>query len=603
MPNPRFPQFNRNDSLSSALQPVMSNLDGNYLRGLTYEKWLRDTAVSMGRRGEHLQALDQAIREYCTQRFDNAKCLETTLKLQDAFARWALRKAGDHGIVNPGSVHEPQKKAIWSRDRRNHSKAITRLYDALYTEAERQGAALAKTNTDRAEREAIEYMEECTRTLAAKLFFGKTCQFRFLAKTASAVVTRPEDRLDAQELQWRASLDGLSASAGGGRNGLLSPAELVDAASDLVSENRDRFTAARDLFDSVSGGLSEVAEHGSDLVEAAGGGRLPFSGDSVINQWTDKASAWLQNVLMQLVPKDVERSAVKLFMAANSSAFGKVVKKLAPVIGPAQAIGSGLSQVAAAKLLAHRAKTIEVQRFTKGETAALAIEAIVGLMRDQAKSKRNAGLRETASATAQTVISLIPGAQLAGTSASLTSALIELIILFKEFMEDKATRDEMNRYLQAIQDPEKVGSNINIAVGRELFEKYPLLAAYWVMIAETSSVIGLCAEDLTAHNFMQQVEQISRGPLERLRTAAAELIAESSLVIPELSAHRLIVQAQSATPYSTRLSTLSESIKRSVRGWTIYRRAAGAFPAPAWKDRIVGISNQDYFAKQDASAS
>ena len=91
--------------------------------------------------------------------------------------------------------------------------------------------------------------------------------------------------------------------------------------------------------------------------------------------------------------------------------------------------------------------------------------------------------------------------------------------------------------------------------------------------------------------------------MEELRSAAADLIAESSLVIPELSAHRLIVAAQSATPYSTTWSSMTESIKRSVRGWSIHKRASGVFPPPAWKSRVIGVGSDEYFAAQEAQGA
>lgn len=309
-------------------------------------------------------------------------------------------------------------------------------------------------------------------------------------------------------------------------------------------------------------------------------------------------------MLMKMVPSHVERSAVDLFIKVNAMAFAKTVKSLMPVVGAVQGIGSGLVEVAKAQMKIQSAESIDAHRFSKGESAALAIEAVTRLMREQGRSKRSAALRQTASATAQTLISVIPGAQVAGSGASLASALIELLILFKEFMEDKATRDAMNRYLANVVDPDTAGSTVDdIETGRELFAKFPLLGAYWVMIADTSSVIGICAEDLTAANFMQQVERISRTHMEELRSAAADLIAESSLVIPELSAHRLIVTAQSATPYSTTWSSMTESIKRSVRGWSIHKRASGVFPPPAWKGRVIGVGSDEYFAAQEAQGA
>ncbi len=576
---------------------VMESMGNNYLQGLSIERWMRDTYIALGHRGEALQALDQAIRDYCVQCHDNERCLQTTLNLQDAFARWAMRKAGDYGLVNPASIHDPRKMAIWTKDRRNHSGAITKLYDALYTDADKQRGIIAQQNLTQAEREAITYLEECTKKLAAKLFAGKTCEFRFLAKKASVAITKYEDTLDSRELAIRSSLDPLSPSTGRSWSSLISRAEA------FIDANSGRMQAAHAVGTSVSDGFGGAYEQTVSLVESASNIHVK-AGRSPLSDATDRASTFLMSMLLRLVPDRTERSAIELFCKLNSTVFAKTVNSLMPVLGSAKSIGESVMKVTEGQLQIRSAHSIETHRFTKDESAALAIEAVTRLMRDQGESKRKEGLRQAAFATANTIISLIPGAQIAGASTGLASALVELLCLFKGFMEDKATRDAMTDYLSKIKDPDTSGSQTHdIETGRELFVKFPLLGAYWVMLADTSSIIGICAEDLTASNFMEQVEKINRTHLQALRSAAADLIAESSLVIPELSAHRLIANPKSATPYSDTMSSLSESIKRSIRGLSVYRRATGIIPTPSWKSRIVGNSSDQYFSVLDAQGN
>jgi hypothetical protein len=571
----------------------MEGIGNNYLQGLSIERWMKDTYIALGHRGEALQALDRAIRDYCVQSHDNERCLETTLNLQDAFARWAMRKAGDYGIVNPASIHDPRKMAIWTKDRRNHSGAMTKLYDALYTDADKQRANMTQQNLTRAEREAIAYLEECTRKLAAKLFAGKTCEFRFLAKKASVAITQYEDTLGSRDLALRSSLDRVSASGGWNWSSLISRAEA------LIEANSERAHSAYAVASSVKDGFGGVHEQTVLLIESAS--NIDMSGSkNLLSGAADRASTFLMSALLRLVPDRTQSGAIELFCKLNSTVFAKTVSSLMPVLGPVQSIGESVMKVAKGQLQIRSAKSIETHRFTKDESAALAIEAVTRLMREQGESKRKEGLRQAASSAANTIISAIPGAQAVGAGVSLASALVELLFLFKGFMEDKATRDAMTAYLSKIKDPETSGGQTaDIETGRELFTKFPLLGAYWVMLADTSSIIGICAEDLTASNFMEQVEKINRTHLQALRSAAADLIAESSLVIPELSAHRLIANPKSDTPYSSNISSLSESIKRSIRGLSVLRRAKGLFPPPTWKSRVVGISSDEYLATLD----
>lgn len=564
----------------------------SYLQTLTLPKWLSDTHILIGMRGDNLQALDRAIANYCALRTVPSQCLAATDQLKKAFESWVLHKIqqAGQGLWHPGMFQDARKNRVWQGDRRNHQGAMTRLYECLYTDAEVAAAAATQLeNLLESEREAIAYMQACAGKLGAKLFAGKTCELRVMGKRAAVTITRPGDTLGPGDLQIRAALDRLSGAP-------------RSTAAGLWRSGQAHWYANQERWRARATGAREAGAHMADTAEnvdqALLGGARDFASQAASGE---RVGMWLRDLLLSLLPAQAEDAVIRLFINVNRYTIEKLLEGLVPVFGPIASSLRGGEALRTAVRQTWSARAIENAPFAKSVSAMAAIDGIVRLMREEAANQRKVGLRQLGSSLTRLIVDSVPGAQGAGIALGLASSVAELGIMFIEFVDALEQRDALNAYLLNLPDPDSVQGPVSMMqINLDMFRRYPLLGAYWVLIAETSTVIGLIPEDLTASNFLQQVEEISRTHLAELRSAAAELVAKSPLVIPALSSHRLIAQAREATPHSTLWRRVADSIKDSFHAWTIYRRAVRVFPAPAWKDRLVGLSSEEYAAQQAA---
>lgn len=557
----------------------------NYLHSLTLARWLDDTHILIARRGDNLQALDRAIANYCALRSTPSQCLGATDKLKKAFESWVLHKMqqAGQGMWHPGLFQDARKNRVWQGDRRNDRGAMTRLYACLYTDAQVAAtAAIQRENLLQAEREAIAYMQECTEKLAAKLFAGKTCQFRVMSTRRAAAITGPDGRRTD---------DPRSA-------GPAPQAGRLDRARAYYDAHQDQWWSRARLAGQAGDNLGSAFLHTEHAVV------MLRSGVTSDDHSKARIANWLLAILSEVARDHLPASVVNAFIAVYESFFSEVVATLVPVLGPVATTMSGAMKIAQSVRQSHAAQSIEAKPFAKGQSAVAAIQAVTRLMHEQANMQGRLGARQAAFGVGRLVAELLPGGQGVSIGIAAGKAVGDLIIMFQFFMVDWKQREQVNALLAGLEDPDLPGNTrTSLSTSIDLFARCPLLAAYWVLIAETSSVIGICADDLAADSFMQQVEEISRTCLADLRSAAADLVANHPLVIPELSAHRLIAEASSATPHSTRYRRVVDTIKDSFCGWTIYRRAVRLFPAPAWKDRLVGLSSEEYFAQQAAAAA
>jgi len=571
-------------------------INKNYLQNLSHANWISDTTVRRGGiftadRGANLEKLDFSIQKYCSDRNLQSNCLQVTSDLKKTFEGWVLHKMqqAQQGIWQPSDFLNPKKNEIWQNDRRNHMGAMTSLFHSLYTVEEikrdmnkKQGAMTVE------EKAAIAYMKECTEKFAAKVFAGKTMNFRLLAKKAAVVVSTAEDYMTPAERRMKELMDRLSTPSAGQKI-----KNLTNRAQAFRDANADRFAAQREL----AGTLSETV---NTLSGGASGALLETASDATVGVVQEatvgRVTAWLNDVVRQILGEHAVEAADMIFKAIGLESINQFAASVTPFLGSIYSTASGISEVAQGVKQSYAAKALSNASIVKGETAIAAVEAVAQLLKNAAEENALKGARHTAVGLGRLVADAFPGGQIASTGLGIADTILDVLTMVNSYYQDYIHMKEMNEFLKTVKDPDVASAgNTQIMSGKELFAKSPLLGAYWIMIADTSSVIGICVDDLTANTFIEQVEHIVKNHLNDLRSAAADLISSSNLVVPELSAHRLILEAKTPTPHSTYQRRFLDPMYDKFRAATIYLRVEKKLPPVEWRDRIVGISSDQYF--------
>lgn len=533
-----------------------------------------------------MSKLDVAVERYCSLRNLPSSCVLSTDELKKAFEGWVTHKMqqAGRGIWQPGMFLQESYKKIWKDDRRNSKGAMTKLFESLYTREEiERDVDARRAGITTAERDAINYMKECTEKSAAKLFSGKTMNFRLLAKKVSAVVSTAEDYMTPEEIRFKRLMDRLKSESVSQK-----AKKAAERAQKIRNANADRFAAAQEL----AGNLADAVDTFSG---GASGELLEKASDATVGV----VEEWLKSAIAEIIGLSESADVAEtIFAAIGLESINQFAQTITPFLGSIKATAAGTKEIANGIQQAYQANSLRSATIVKGETAKAAVESIIQYLKDAAKENAIHGARHTLVGVGRLVADAFPGGQAASTGLSIADAIVDVLFMVKSYYEDYKHMKEVNVYLRTIQDPDQSSTpNTVMVTGKEMFEKSPLLGAYWIMIENTSSVIGICVDDLTASTFIQQVEDIAKNYLNDLRSAAAEMIASSNLVIPELSAHRLILEAKNPTPHSTWQRRLVDPIYDTFRSLTIYKRVEKKFPQPDWKNRIVGISSDQYFSQ------
>ncbi|MBK1662680.1 hypothetical protein, partial [Paracraurococcus ruber] len=227
-----------------------------------------------------------------------------------------------------------------------------------------------------------------------------------------------------------------------------------------------------------------------------------------------------------------------------------------------------------------------------------AVRGIATLLEAEATAKAKAGTRHLTSGTAALGLVLVDGGTVSGPAVGAATVLADLLVLAAEYVEAWKHREAVNAYLEQV---EAAG---RLDVGPGLFCHSPLLGAYYLLIAETSTVIALCLDRISQPGVMQEIETIVREDLPGVLEKASDLVAASHLVVPGLLSHRLHHDRTRVT----RAKELAAGAGAATRGFfsrlasvACFRRALGTNPPS--DPRYVGISSTEYFAQHPDQAA
>jgi len=160
-----------------------------------------------------------------------------------------------------------------------------------------------------------------------------------------------------------------------------------------------------------------------------------------------------------------------------------------------------------------------------------ALDALNQLM-DQEISRAGDSLMINAAATVSKLGALLlDGGAISGPAIGAAQSLAELLILIGQIAYDYREMTDANAILQ---DMTKNGKPFDV----ELFRKCPIVACYYLMIAETSTILFFLTSDYGRPGWQLKVEEMKKIA-DPIWEKAAEFIDKSRLEVRPLSAHRL----------------------------------------------------------------
>jgi hypothetical protein len=290
--------------------------------------------------------------------------------------------------------------------------------------------------------------------------------------------------------------------------------------------------------------------------------------------------------------------AMTILSAMGLPSAAQIAGKMVPFFGGAVTLLKGGKELAQA-VLAHRAANRvrgRHDRFREG-AARQAVLGIGELLDDECKAKTKAGALHMISGGTAIGLVFVDGGAVSGPAVGMAQLLAELLLLAAEYVEDYKHRAAVNQYL------DEITAAGTLDVGVELFTRSPLLGAYYLLIAETSSIIALSLDRINHPGVLQEIEGMVRHDLPEVLEKAADLVAASHLVVPGLLSHRLHstkTKATRAKETAISAGTMVRSFFSRLASVACFRKNLGTNPPS--DPRYIGFSSAEYFAQQDAAA-
>jgi len=529
------------------------------IRSLSFARWKELTSVTLQRRGDNLRKLDAAVEEYLA----NKQSVDAMDRMRKAFRDWAAHKYQQRGktLVYPMDFTKPIKDQLWSDEPRNARGAMTALFNLLFSPA-LLSFELGRSPLSAEETAAIAWWQSEIDKRAYEIFKGQRLEFRLLTPGAPKVRISEAGDYPAQRIAGQ--LAALPANAAPAATGLRAvPGAALGYAKVAGSE--------------VFGLADNAYSLGSGIAELASGIELS------IQQMAGVADPHVATTILQ---------------AMGLPAAAEIAGKMVPFFGGATTLIKGGIALGQA-IMSHRAATrvrARADRFRDG-AARQAVIGIGELLDDEAKSKAKSGGLQVISGGTAIGLVFVDGGAVSGPAVGMAQLLAELLLLAAEYVEDYKHRNAVNAYLETI------GTTGTLHVGVELFERSPLLGAYYLMIAETSTVIALSLDRLNQPGVMQEIEGIVRTDLPEVLEKASALIEASHLVVPGLLSHRLNYTKTT----TTRAKEVAISAGTVVKGFftrlasvACFRKNLGTNPPS--DSRYIGISSTEYFATHPPAA-
>jgi len=552
------------------------------IRSLSAAQWKELTRANfMHVRGENMRRLDAAVEAYLS----NKQSVEAMDQMRKGFRDWAAHKYQQKKktLVYPTDFTKPVKEQLWHDEPRNARGAMTALFKLLFT-PELLALESGVSRMTAEELAAIAWWKAEIDKRAYEIFKGQRLEFRVLVPGAPKVRLSQAGDYPAQSLSNQ-----LAA--------LPAPTTDAPATPGRIARIGDAISSAGGV---VSGAASSAGGVVVDYVKVGGASEAA----NLVNQGYSLGSGiaglakGIELSIGSMAGVDDPHIAVTILSAMGLPSAAQIAGKMVPFFGGAANLLKGGKELAQAVLAYRVANRIRGRqdRFREG-AARQAVIGVGELLDDECKAKTKAGALHMVSGGTAIGLVFVDGGAVSGPAVGMAQLLVEILLLAAEYVEDYKHRNAVNQYL------EEIATAGTLDVGVELFKRSPLLGAYYLLIAETSSVIALSLDRINHPGVLQEIEGMVRHDLPEVLEKAADLVAASHLVVPGLLSHRLHSSKTKATRAKEAAVSAGTTVKKffsRLASVACFRKNLGTNPPS--DPRYVGFSSAEYFAQQDAAA-
>jgi hypothetical protein len=558
------------------------------IRSLSPARWKELTRANfMHVRGDNMRRLDAAVEAYLI----NKQSVEAMDQMRKGFRDWAAHKYQQKKktLVYPMDFTKPVKEQLWHDEPRNARGAMTALFKLLFTpELLALEGGVSRMSAE--ELAAIAWWKTEIDKRAYEIFKGQRLEFRLLTPAAPKVRISEAGDYPAQMISDQ--LAALPAAPGMQRRMAqrrMPPSRMAQIGDTLS-------TAGSTLGSAVSSAGGAAVDYAS----AGGAGEAIglVSNAYLLGSGIASLVKGIETAISGMAGVEDPHIAATILSAMGLPSAAEIAGKMVPFFGGAASLLKGGKELAQAVLAYRAANRIRGRqdRFREG-AARQAVIGVGELLDNECKAKTKAGALHMVSGGTAIGLVFVDGGAVSGPAVTMAQLLAEILLLAAEYAEDYKHRNAVNQYL------EEITTAGTLDVGVELFKRSPLLGAYYLLIAETSSVIALSLDRINHPGVLQEIEDIVRHDLPEVLEKAADLVAASHLVVPGLLSHRL----HSSKTKTTRAKEAAVSAGTTVKKFfsrlasvVCFRKNLGTNPPS--DPRYVGFSSTEYFAQQDAAA-
>jgi hypothetical protein len=181
-----------------------------------------------------------------------------------------------------------------------------------------------------------------------------------------------------------------------------------------------------------------------------------------------------------------------------------------------------------------------------------ALEALNRLMDAQIKERAQDFAITGAAMLAKTALAFADGGVISGPAVGAAQTLAELMLLIGQIAREYREKEEANVVLGQIATR---GATFSV----DLFQKCPIVACYYLLIADTSTILFVLTSEYGQPGWQFKVEEMKKC-CDPILKKAAEFIDQSRLEVNLLSAHRIAFEKS----LTTRLTETGEDVWRKL---------------------------------------
>jgi hypothetical protein len=465
----------------------------------TLAEWKAGTSSFAHSRSDALQRVDRAIAQYHLVRTELA--LSQVAAALDYWIRVKQDEAGDNDRTG----------TAWKKSARNKKLYVEHLHQFLNPRPE--------NISDPADRAAREVVDQAIAAAAKNIFKGTRVDFKLFGAKQKARITVAERVTTAKSQGW------------------------FHQAASTVASRAPRVAQAAQLVKSTG---SSVRDAAGDLRE---GVQTAMQSGLHVPSFADQTQAFIK----QITGTDSPSAVQKVMDVAGFHSLSNFAANCAPFIG---IISGGLK-------VTQKIYAIVEKRMDRSDLRArahvlrpgdpkAAFEALDRMLDDEIDDATRELAIEGAAFVAKTALGFADGGVISGPAIGAAQTLAEIVLLIKAIAGEYREKEEANKLLAQI-------SADGAVFDLQLFEKCPLVACYFLMIADTSTVLFVMTSTYGQPGWQLDVENMKKI-CDPILKKAAYFIDDSRLEINLLSAHRLAFEKT----HQRRVIETGESVKRRM---------------------------------------